>query len=108
MRKLHPRTIVPLPDLYWISPKQLRLALGRSAYVWRKIDLPVLREYFPPVVLGPDLPGDYRWRIDQIAERMPHLTKHLNGSFLDRFKSKQRADTAAYLASKNSPKDLAA
>ena len=43
MRTLRPHTVVPLPDLYWISSEQLRLALGRSSYVWRKIDMPIFR-----------------------------------------------------------------
>jgi hypothetical protein len=107
VRKRRPRPIHPLPDLYWISSEQLRLACGRSSYLWQKIDLPVFLEYFPPDTLGADLPADYRWRIDDIAVRMPHLTTHLNGSFLDRFKKKQREEREAYLQSKK-PHEVAA
>jgi hypothetical protein len=106
MRKLRPRPIVPLPDLYWISPEQLRLAFGRSSYVWRKNDLPVFLEYFPPAALGTDLPADYRWTIDQIAEGYPSLVAHLapNTTWLQRFRQRQRTATAAYVASKKAQK----
>ena len=101
MRRLRSRPTVPLPDLYWISSEQLRLAFGRSRYVWRKIDLRSLLDYFPPVALGTDLPADYRWRIDDIAERYPQLVTHLApGTWLDRFKQRQREATAAYVDSK--------
>jgi hypothetical protein len=110
MRKLRSRPIIPLPDLYWISPEQLRLALGRSSYVWRKVDLPVFLDYFPPIALGTDLPADYRWTIDQIAEEYPSLVTHLalNTTWLHRFRHGQREATAAYVASKQSREVLAA
>ena len=104
MRRLQPRAIVALPDLYWITSEQLRLAVGRSSYLWRKIDLPMLRESFPPMVLGPDPISDARWRIDDIGERYPYLVSHLaaNTTWLDRFKQRQREATAAYIASEKS------
>jgi len=100
MRRLQPRAIVALPDLYWISSEQLRLAVGRSSYLWRKIDLPMLRESFPPMVLGPDPIADQRWRIDDIAERYPHLVGHLapHTLWLDRFRSRQVREREEYLS----------
>jgi hypothetical protein len=101
MRRLKPRPIVLLPDRAFITSEELRLACGRSSYVWRKLDLPTFLEYFPPVVLGPDPIADRRWRIDDIAERMPQLVAHLApGSWLDRFKQRQREATAAYVGLK--------
>jgi hypothetical protein len=101
MRRLRPRPLVPLPDRAFITSEELRLACGRSAYIWNKIDLPVLRDYFPPIQLGPNGIEDARWRLDDIAERYPYLTAHLlrNTTFLDRFRQSQRQATAAYLAS---------
>jgi hypothetical protein len=102
MRTLRPRPIDHLPDLYWISPEQLRLALGRSSYLWRKIDLPYLRSSFPPFQLGPNGVEDARWKLDDIAERYPYLTAHFppNTTFLQRFRLRQRQATA--VASKQS------
>jgi hypothetical protein len=104
MRKLRPRPVVPLRDLYWISPEQLRVAFGRSSYVWHKVDMPVFLDYFPPVAPGTDLPADYRWRLDDIADRYPALVSHFapNTTWLQRFKQRQRQATAAYIASKKS------
>lgn len=110
MRKLRPRSIHPLPDLYWITSEQLRLALGRSLYLWRKIDLPVLGEYFPPAALGPDPIGDRRWRIDDITERYPALVSHLtpNTSWLERFKKRQRETSDAYIAQREAERSVRA
>jgi hypothetical protein len=103
MRKLRPRPIIPLPDKHWITSEEFRLAMGRSRYLWHKIDLPVLRGYFPPVVLGPDPIADARWLLNNIADRYPYLVKHLGGgSWLDRYKQRQREATAAYVESKKS------
>jgi hypothetical protein len=101
MRKLHARPIVPLPDKFWISSEEFRVAVGRSPHLWRRIDLPVLRDYFPPIQLGPNGIGDARWRLDDIGQRYPHLVSHLTSgtTVLDRFKQRQREATAAYLAS---------
>lgn len=83
-------------------PEQLRLAFGRSSYVWRKIDLPVFLDYFPPTTLGTDLPADYRWRLDDIGERYPYLVSHLASgtTFLDRFRQRQHTERQAYLTTK--------
>jgi hypothetical protein len=101
MRRLRPRPLVPLPDRAFITSEEFRLACGRSAYIWNKIDLPVLRDYFPPIQLGPNGIEDARWRLDDIAERYPHLVSHLTPgtTVLDRFKQRQREATPAYLAS---------
>ena len=110
MRKLRSRKLYPLPDKHFITSEEFRLACGRSPYLWNKIDLPVLRDYFPPIRLGPNGVEDARWRIDDIAERYPYLVSHLTPSttFLDRFKQRQREATAAYLASKTSSAKRAA
>jgi hypothetical protein len=104
MRRLRPRTIIPLPDKFWITSEEFRLAMGRSSYLWRRTDLPTLRAYFPPVQLGPNGIEDARWRLDDIGERYPALVSHLapNTTFLERFRQRQRADREAYLASKKS------
>jgi hypothetical protein len=104
MRTLRPRPIVPLPDLHLISSEQFRLACGRSSYLWHKIDLPTLREYFPPTQLGPNGIEDARWRLEDIAQWYPALVAHLapDTTFFERFKQRQREATAAYLASKQS------
>jgi hypothetical protein len=104
MRRLRPRPTIPLPDKHWVSSEEFRLAMGRSPYVWRRIDLPTLLTYFPPEVLGPDPIADRRWRLDDIAQRYAHLVVHLapNTTFLDRFKQRQRIDREAYLELKKS------
>jgi hypothetical protein len=104
MRRLRPRPIVPLPDKFWITSEEFRLAMARSHYLWRRTDLPTLRECFPPVILGPDPIADARWRLDNIAERYPYLTAHFppNTTFFDRFRQRQREASAAYVESKKS------
>ena len=110
MRILCPRPLVPLPDLFWISSEQLRLALGRSPSLWRKIDRPYLQEHFPPTQLGPNGIGDARWCLDDISERYPTLASHVapKATWLDRFKQRQRGAAAAYIGSRKSREVIAA
>ena len=97
MRKLRPRPTIPLPDTYFVTSEQLRLAHGRSSYVWRKYKLPGLLMFFPPA-MGTS-PRTYRWRLDDVGERCPKLVQHLTpGEWFDRYKQRRNTEREAYLA----------
>ena len=101
LRRLRSRPSVIHPDLAYLNCSQVSKLLGYSRYYFFKHILPSWDIYHlsRPLLLGPRIPRDLRWRADELYALRPDLSPYPKDStFLARFKDRAAVDRDAYIA----------